>query len=110
MSTDLSSPWLTVAEAAAYAKVGEHIVSRWINEGQLRPAVTRRKKDLRGRGANGYLIERSDIDDLLRSLKTNVPEAVGGEPEPPPRTPSRRSPAPSGKQAFRDRIRRGGHA
>lgn len=74
MDSGIQSPWFTVAEAAKYAKVGEETITRWIKGGQLRPAVTHQKKNLRGRGAAGYLIERDDIDKFLRTLKVNVAE------------------------------------
>ena len=77
MSTEIQSPWFTVAEAASYAKVGEDAITRWIGEGRLRPAITRNKRNLKGRGAAGYLIERDDLDRFLRSLKANVAEATG---------------------------------
>lgn len=70
----IGSPWLTVDEAADYARVGRKMVLRWIASGGLAPAVTRDKDDLKAPGNPGYLIERCDLDTYLRSLKRKVVE------------------------------------
>lgn len=64
--------WMTILEAADYARVKEGMIRKWIKEGLLRPAITRNKQDLQSRGSAGYVIDSRDIDNLLEKLKRNV--------------------------------------
>lgn len=47
MSAATQSPWMTVAEAAAYAKVGKKTIYGEINRGRLRAAKIGSRRDLR---------------------------------------------------------------
>lgn len=74
--------WMKPVEAAIYARVTLCKVRQWIAEGILPVAVTRNKKDLHGKGACGYVLDRNDLDNLLEQLKIRagrsaVPRASG---------------------------------
>lgn len=73
--------WMTPQEAADYARVKEGMIQKWIREGLLRPAITRNKQNLQGRGSAGYVIDSRDIDKIMERLKSDV--CTGGcEPNP----------------------------
>jgi hypothetical protein len=106
VAIEVESPWFTVGEAARYAKVGEDLIARWIGEGRIHPSVTRNKKNLKGRGAAGYLIERADLDKFLRTLKVNVAAAAVGGAAAAPEEKPRRPPRPAqGDRSWRDRLK-----
>lgn len=64
MSFEQSTPWLTLAEAAAYAKRGKRFLAREVKLGRLRAAKV---------GARGQLLFRAEWIDLwLESMATPV--------------------------------------
>jgi hypothetical protein len=66
--------WMKPAQAAVYACVPEATIRRWIRDGYLKPAVTRAKRDIHGRGASGFVLDSRDIDALLEALKQCLPD------------------------------------
>ena len=66
------SPWLTVAEAAEYARVSERTIERLVGRGQIRTSTIGRRR----------LLHRDDLDAYLR--------ATTGEDVTPATPPRRR--------------------
>lgn len=109
MSTNLVSRWLTPVEAAEYARVPVGTVRRWIDAGYIRPVVTRDKAELRGKGANGYVIDARDIDAYMETRKRSpADETVGAKPKGCPRRPESPSVEGSAAAAFLAKYRKGG--
>jgi excisionase family DNA binding protein len=59
---DVSSPWLTIREAAAYARCGVKLLYREVKAGRLRAARIGNRRDLR--------ILQAWIDDWLTASAT----------------------------------------
>lgn len=68
----MDSHWLTMAEADEYAKIKISTLRRWIAEGVIKPVVTRQKKDIKGPGASGFIVDSRDLDRVLENLKQDM--------------------------------------
>lgn len=73
--TQPESRWLTVAEAAAYARVDYNTALDWIHAGHLASVQLPARREDGGGKRRVHLIDRDDLDRLLEQSKS-VPRVV----------------------------------
>ena len=85
----MTTPFLTVAAAAARACVSEDLVRAWVRDGLL-PHLRVGAKGRRGK----ILIDPLDLDALLASFKVGARPVPAAPPQAPPPAPSPAPPVP----------------